>query len=93
MSDHVPTDAAEAIADALLSPRIVSLEHICARSAPLPASEGLWLIYNLRAKMAECETLRLDLEAKERAISTISASIDDLRDTLDAVLAASSERR
>ena len=98
MSDHVPTDAAEAIADALLSPRIVSLEHICARSAPLPASEGLWLIYNLRAKMAECETLKVDiatlkanLEAEQRkaaAIAAIDNAIDDMRDTLDAVLAA-----
>jgi len=87
-----PTEAAEAIADAPLSPRIVALEHICAHSALLPASEGLWLIYALRAKMAECETMRADLEAKERAISAINASIDDLRDTLDAVLAATTGR-
>jgi len=92
MNDHIPADAAEAIADKLLSPRIVSLEHICAHSAPLPASEGLWLIYNLRAKMAECETMRADLEARTRAVCIIESAIDAMRDNLDAVLAATTER-
>ena len=102
-ADITPTDdptpeATDAIVDALLSPRIVALEHICAHGAPLPASEGLWLIYNLRAKMAECETLKHDvatlkanLEAEQRktaAIAAIDNAIDDMRDTLDAVLAA-----